>query len=329
MTSRVRVVLGWGTLILAGALGCSSAHTDAPAAGGSGVSVAGSSSTSGGSANFGGATNGASGSANGGASASGGAAVTGSDCTEHPTALRSQGTVLSLAITPTLAGKAFAFGQPNTLADGGSLVPLNFRFYVSEVQLLKSSGDSVLVDLVTTTGEQEPYGVHFFNAEDADTSKLRVLAPAGDYTGIELGLGIKLGCNQRAPSTLDEPLSDVSQMTWPHTGGFLFLRYEGRYTAADGSALAPSNIPSAIHMGGSVTKELAPRVAVPRAFSISATEPLEMSLSMSIDELFKGATANVDVSDVAVGLLSGPESVAGERLRRGLPALQVFSFIAP
>lgn len=316
---------GWGTVILAGSLGCSSAHTDAASAGGSGASVAGSSSASGGNASSGGATNGAS----GGGSESGGAAMTGNDCTEHPSALRSQGTVLSLAITPTLAGELFAFGQPNKLADGGSLVPLNFRFYVSQVRLIKSTGDSVLVDLVTTTGEQEPYGVHLFNAEDADTSKLRVLAPAGDYTGIELGLGIKLGCNQRAPSTLDEPLSDVSQMTWPHTGGFLFLRYEGRYTAADGSALTPSSIPSAIHMGGSITKELAPRVAVPRAFTISATEPLEMSLSMSIDELFKGATANVDVSDVAVGLLSTPESVAGERLRRGLPALQVFSFITP
>ena len=44
-----------------------------------------------------------------------------------------------------------------------------------------------------------------------------------------------------------------------------------------------------------------------------------------MDEIFKGATANIDVSDVATGLLSAPESVAGERLRRGLAELHVFS----
>ena len=116
-------------------------------------------------------------------------------------------------------------------------------------------------------------------------------------------------------------------MTWPHTGGFLFLRYEGRYTAADGSAVTPSGIPSAVHMGGSITKELAPRVSLPRTFTISSTDPTEMALSLSMNELFKGATADIDVSDVAVGFLSTPESVAGERLRRGLPGLPLFQFI--
>jgi len=314
MNLRLLAMLGWGTAMLAGASGCSSAHTDAATGGASGESVAGTSNSSGGHANVGG-------------TASGGAGATDSDCAEHPTPLRAQGTVLSLAITPTLAGKLFEFGQPNALADGGSLVPLNFRFYVSKIQLLKSSGDPVPVDLITTTGELEPYGVHLFNAEDEETSRVRVLAPAGDYVGIDFGLGIKLGCNQQAPSTLDEPLSDVSQMTWPHTRGFLFLRYEGRYTAADGSAVTPSDIPSAVHMGGSITQELAPRISVPRTFMISATDPFEMALSLSMDELFKGATADIDVSDVAVGPLSTPESVAGERLRRGLPALHLFEFI--
>jgi len=322
MNLRLLAVLGWGMAMLAGASGCSSALTDAATAGASGSNVAGANHPSGGDASVGGA----SGSANGG-TASGGAAATDSDCSEHSTPLRAQGTVLSLAIAPTLAGKRFEFGQPNALADGGSLVPLNFRFYISKVQLLKSSGDPVPVDLITATGELEPYGVHLFNAEDDDTSRLRVLAPVGDYVGIDFGLGIKLGCNQRAPSTLGEPLSDVSQMTWPHTGGFLFLRYEGRYTAADGSALTASNIPSAVHMGGSITKELAPRVTVPHDFTIAETDPLELALSLSMDELFKGATADIDVSDVAVGLLSTPESVAGERLRRGLPALHLFEFI--
>jgi hypothetical protein len=318
MNLRRLAMLGWGTAILAGSFGCSSAHDDAAAAGGSNASAG---NASAGNASLGGGTS------SGGAG--GGAGATDSACAAHSIPLRTQGTVLSLAITPTLDGKPFAFGQPNALTDGGSLVPLNFRFYISQVQLLKSGGDPVPVDLVTATGELEPYGVHLFNAEDDQTSRVRVLAPAGDYVGIDFGLGIKLGCNQQAPSTLDEPLSDVSQMTWPHTGGFLFLRYEGRYTAADGSAVPPSGVPSAVHMGGNITQELAPRVSLPHSFTISPTDPREMALSLSMDELFKGATANIDVSDVPVGIPSTPESVAGERLRRGLPGLHLFAFIVP
>ena len=96
------------------------------------------------------------------------------------------------------------------------------------------------------------------------TSTVRVLAPAGQYAGLSFALGIKLSCNQQRPASLSEPLTDTSQMTWPHTGGFLFLRYEGRYTAAgrrSHPAQAPAlGIPPAVHMGGDIRQELVPRV---------------------------------------------------------------------
>lgn len=238
--------------------------------------------------------------------------------------LRTQGTLLLLSLQPILAGKPFEFGQPNTLADGGTLVPLNFRFYVSQVELLQSGGGKIAVDLVDAAGAPEPYGVHLFNAEEDDTSTLRVLAPPGDYTAFSFALGIKLGCNQQLPAKSNEPLTDVSQMTWPHTGGFLFLRYEGRYTANDGSTSTRADIPPAVHMGGDITKELVPRLVVSNSFSIPATGRLEMGLGLTMDKLFAGATADIDVSDVAVGILSTPESIAGERLRRELPTLSAF-----
>jgi hypothetical protein len=113
-----------------------------------------------------------------------------------------------------MANKPFVFGQPNPLADGGSLVPLNLRFYISQLELLRATGDAVAVDIVTAAGAPEPYGVHLFNAEDADTSTVRVLAPAGDYKGLRFALGLELGCNQQAPASLADPLTDASQMTW-------------------------------------------------------------------------------------------------------------------
>ena len=79
-------------------------------------------------------------------------------------------------------------------------------------------------------------------------------------------------------------------------------------------------------MGGDIRKELLPSVGVSGTFSIPESGRLEKALNVAMDELFKGATADIDVSDVALGLLSTPEAIAGERLRRQLSALHVFVF---
>ena len=259
----------------------------------------------------------------------GGAAASDGACLEHPTPQRAQGTLLSLPLKLVMAGKPFVFGQPNTLADGGSLVPLNFRFYISKVELLPNgSAGPVAVDIVNAAGAPAPYGVHLFNAEDESTSTLRVLAPPGQYAGLSLALGIKLSCNQQRPASLSDPLTDTSQMTWPHTGGFLFLRYEGRYTAAGGAGApaqgSAAEIPPAVHMGGNISQELVPRVSVSGALSVPESGTLEKGLSVLMDQIFEGATSDIDVSDASVGLLSTPEAVAGERLRRELPELHPF-----
>jgi hypothetical protein len=265
---------------------------------------------------------------NGGAGMSagnGGAAA--SLCPEHPTPLRTLGTVVSLPMKLVMAGKPFVFGQSNALSDGGSLVPLNFRFYISEVQLLRAGGEEpIAVDIMTAAGTPPPYGVHFFNAEEADSSTLRFLAPAGEYTGLSFALGLKLACNRQQPSTLSDPLTDVSQMTWPHTGGFLFLRFEGRVTAGGGAGIssATSEIPPAVHMGGNILTELLPYVTVSGsgALSIPASGSLEKGMRVVMDEIFKGASSAIDVSDMAGP--PAPDTVAGERLRRELPDLHVF-----
>ncbi len=303
MKWRLLAVLCGGAVASMGSLGCASVASDhhglAGAAGSPGQSSGG----------------------------TGGAADVGS-CSERPSPLRTQGTLLSLPLQLVLANQPFVFGQPNALADGSSLIPINLRFYVSQVQLLRSSGEPLAVDLVSASGVPEPYGVHLFNAEEPDSATLRVLAPAGDYAGLKFALGIMLGCNQQPPAQLADPLTDASQMTWPQTGGFLFLRYEGLHSAAGNagaSGMSPAiEIPPAVHMGGDIREELVPSVSVSGAFSIPASGTLEKGLKVVMDEVFQGATADIDVSDSAVGLLSTPESIAGERLRRQLSELQVF-----
>jgi len=240
--------------------------------------------------------------------------------------------MLELPIEPMLQGKALLFGQSNPLRDGSSLTPLDIRFYVSEVALLRDSADAVPVDLVTAQGTIAPYGVHLYSADDAASNTVRVLAPPGQYTGIQFLLGLTFACNKRSPDGSIAPLSPTSQMSWPHTG-FLFLRYQGRSTPAAAansggagggeSTAAMPTFPSVIHMGGNLAQDLTPRVLVSGAFSIPASGSVSKGLRFVLDDVFKGAEADVDLTGFAGP--PGEEVVLGERLRRSMAGLHLFA----
>jgi hypothetical protein len=247
-----------------------------------------------------------------------------------PVARRSVGAVLEIPVKLTLQGKPLLYAEANPLSNGGTLTPLDIRFYVSEVALLRSAAEPVAVDLVTAQGTPAPYGVHLYSAEDIDSNSLRVLAPAGDYIGIQFLLGLMLSCNVRSAEASRAPLSATSQMSWPHTG-FLFLRYQGRTTppstsggAGGAESVDPAAFPPVIHMGGNLFQELAPLVRVDGAFSVPASGSLSKSMRFVLDDVFKGALMDVDLSGF-VGP-PGEEVVLGERLRRNMAGLHLFAF---
>lgn len=329
-------VMGFLVFALAGA-GCASASDPATngrggtsgAGGAVSAGTAGSLSNSGGSGGANSDPGGASGITSAGASG----ALT-EQCPELGVARQPVGTVLELPIQPTLQGKPLRFGESNQLSDGSSLTPLDIRFYVSDVALLRASADPLPVDLVTASGTVEPYGVHLYSADAAESNTLRVLAPPGAYIGIQFLIGLPLPCNQRSPDASKAPLSPTSQMTWPHTG-FLFLRYQGRTTpastAANGGAGGAeptgsmSGFPPVIHMGGSLTQELAPRVRVNGAFSVPASGSFSTGMHFVLDDVFKGALTDVDLTGFDGPPAPGEEVVLGERLRRNISGLQLFS----
>src|SRR5713101_8376937 len=166
---------------------------------------------------------------------------------------------IELAVEPVLGGKPFVFGQRTDLPNGGAVTPLNFRFYLAHLALLRANGSAVQAPMITAAGAPAPYDVHLFNAEDPESSTVRLAAPAGDYTGLELVFGIDDDCNAATLGNLKPPLSAASQMSWPHVAGYLFLRFEGRVEPASskGADGGPTDagfeeVPAAIHMGGSL-----------------------------------------------------------------------------
>jgi hypothetical protein len=302
---------------------------------------------------FGGAGTGGSAGQSGSAGENAGAGAGGTApelCPLAPEPRLASGTVIELPIALTFGGAPLVFAEANPMPGGGTLTPLGVRFYLSEVALLRDGADPLPVDIVTSSSTVAPYGVHFFNADDDSSTTLRVLAPAGDYQGITFLWGLAQSCNTRSSELSAAPLSATSQMTWPHTG-FLFFRYEGRTASlSQGSAGAggagsgaagdggandgvageggaagnPDSIyPSVIHMGGSLFEPLAPVVRVEGELSVPPAGALQKDLRVAMDEIFEGALADVDLSD-----FSGPpgeEVLLGERLRRSVPALSVFS----
>lgn len=94
--------------------------------------------------------------------------------------------------------------------------------------------------------------------------------------------------------------------------------------ATGGSAgKAGATYPSVIHMGGNLFEPLAPVIRIDAALSVPAAGSVRQGLRVALDEIFEGALADVDLTDF-VGP-PGDEVVAGERLRRSVPTLTVFS----
>jgi hypothetical protein len=85
--------------------------------------------------------------------------------------------------------------------------------------------------------------------------------------------------------------------------------------------------PSVIHMGGNLVEPLAPAIRIEGALTVPATGPATKGLRVALDEIFEGALADVDLTGfVAPPGPVGEEVLLGERLRRSMPELAVFSF---
>jgi hypothetical protein len=227
------------------------------------------------------------------------------------------------------------YGEPNTLSGGGTLTPLNLRYFVSNVALVRGDASLVSVDMVTSTGTPEPYGVHFVNAEDPASAAWRIRAPAGTYRGMQLILGLSDACNANGSAFAAD-----TQLTWPPPFGYLFLRFEahiGGVGPIGGGAAGGLQPVDAIAMGGFIGWLYAPIVHVDGALIVPGSGPVLRHLRLDMDQVFKGATANVDVSrhppaPPAGAPGTGPngvvpnedEIIAGERLRQTAPQLPLF-----
>ena len=253
-------------------------------------------------------------------------------CPQTPQTLQAAGTAMTFQTDPFLGAQPMIFGQPNALPGGATLTPLDFRFYISNVGLIRQDGSRVPVDLVTSAGTLEPYGVHLFNAEDATSTAWSIRAKPGSYSGLELTLGLIDGCNGGNQFQRQAPLSPASQMTWSQGFGYLFLVFEARIeggtnptdggTPSSGGGLA-APFPM-IRMGGFPGLQFAPVVHVDGPLAVPMSAPVSRHLRLDMQQLFDGAASTAPSDSPGAPLAPFPGAAEGEQLRRAAPRLAIF-----
>lgn len=147
------------------------------------------------------------------------------------------GTDATIAFSAKVGGEAFSC--TGSFAGLGTTKttwkPKDFRLFVHDVRLLTKDGAEVPFAL-TPDGTFQLADVALLDFEDKTGScsngttethvALTGKAPAGDYTGIKLTLGVPESKNHLDPATQPSPLN-LSTLTWGWAAGYKFLRIDG------------------------------------------------------------------------------------------------------
>ncbi len=198
----------------------------------------------------------------------------------HLKFLERVGLVASIVITAATVTSAanvsldFAFGwqktaitvpsMPVTSPAGQTLSITRISGLISEIELVRADGISVQL-----TGQ---YG--FFDAADPTRHNVALHSvPVGDYTGMNLRVGVAPEPNHSDPSLwpAGHPLNPITNsLHWDWTGGYVFLAIEGHYA---NSATAPREDGFSFHLA---TDELPLPVRFSQPFSINGDSSIPL-----------------------------------------------------
>lgn len=133
-----------------------------------------------------------------------------------------------------------------------SITASDFRFYVHDVRLINTKGDTVRAALrVEAPWQDSDVALLDFengaatcsNGTPETRESVVVMAPAGTYKGVAFTIGVPFNRNHVDVAKAPPPLS-LSRLFWSWTGGYKFMRVDMRATAGDSAAT-----PWVIHLG--------------------------------------------------------------------------------
>lgn len=133
-------------------------------------------------------------------------------------------------------GQAFECGKSYTKigTTSSTIIPNDYRLYVSEIQMLRKDGVAVPLQL-SQDGVWQHKNVALLDFENgkgpcsngttATHTNVQGNVAAGDYTGIEITVGVPFELNHGDPTVAPAPLNSTA-MFWNWQGGYKFIKFD-------------------------------------------------------------------------------------------------------
>ena len=143
---------------------------------------------------------------------------------------------VEIQFAAAINGQSFACGQSyaNVGTTKSTITPSDFRMYVSQVKLVRKDGTAVPVSL-TQDGVWQYQNVALIDFENGEgpcrngttptNTSVRGSVPTGEYTGVELTVGVPFALNHQDPTVATSPLNSTA-MFWNWQGGYKFIKFD-------------------------------------------------------------------------------------------------------
>jgi uncharacterized repeat protein (TIGR04052 family) len=216
-------------------------------------------------------------------------------------------------------------GSPVTALGAGNVTAQvkDFRFYVSNVRLMRADGTEAaltlpanddwnltsganavtLIDLENNTGSCAGTGTTAMN------STLRGTVPAGSYTGVRFTVGVPFALNHSDYAAATKPL-DIQAMAWSWQAGRKFVKIE--LTDPDGAAGSWTAKTFNLHLGSTgctgnpaAGETVACAKANRMEVSLASFNPASQKLAVDVRAMAAGTDITVNAAG-APGCMSGP-----------------------
>lgn len=171
------------------------------------------------------------------------------------------------------------------------------RFFMSDIQLIKATGEKILVKDVEVVDFSQNHIVNGSNMETLTLSDI----PVGDYTGIEFGMGINSDLNGAIPPDFENghPLAEASEY-WDWRETYVFSKLEGRIVKSTGEQTF-----FVYHTG---TDALYKTVTLQKGVSIEENQTFTLNFQLDSKDWFKQGNGLLDVETNNISH-SGPDDI--------------------
>ena len=236
---------------------------------------------------------------------------------------------VNIQFAADINGQPFACGQSysNVGTTKSTITPSDYRVYVSEVKLVRKDGSTVPVQL-TQDGVWQYQNIALLDFENGTgpcrngtaptNTTVRGAAPAGEYTGVELTVGVPFALNHQDPTVAPAPLNSTA-MFWNWQGGYKFIKFDTTSSGISDQKPAAANEMGpvtrySVHLGSTVcasaSKTQAPQACQNSNRVTARFDKFDLSKGQIVFDIGAVlAQANVDVNakGTSPGCMSFPK----------------------